>query len=386
MQAGRLTEAQRSARNCLTLFWRSPSAHLLAARLARLQEDYPDAEAHLNECVRLQGGASDATQLEWVLGRAQSGELDEQAAGLWRCIDNGHPESEQILSTMARTYMRELRFQSALQCLNRWLVLDPDNPRALEWRGWTWDKLDDHEHAVRDYQQAVALDPLRWETRLRLVNLLLDDGTPPDDILPHLEDLRRRQPNHPQVQVALARCFYALGRIEEARQLLDGVVTAHPDDAEALFQRGNLELQTGQPAEAEPWLRRVVESDPVAVQAAYALALCLQRQGHRQQEAENALEHYRQRKADKDRLEVLLLEAGSSSATVALELGNLLLRFRQERPGLYWLQVALQRDPHDPAPHQALAAYYETNGDREKADQHRRAAGGPALSGNQATP
>ena len=56
--------------------------HLLAARAARLTADFEGAEAHLKRCLKLQQGATEATQLEFLLMRAQTGEEDVVAPAL----------------------------------------------------------------------------------------------------------------------------------------------------------------------------------------------------------------------------------------------------------------------------------------------------------------
>src|SRR3954452_19506243 len=63
-------EARRRVRRCLVIWPRSAAAHLFAARVERWNGDYDKAGFHVNECVRLQGGATEATQLETVLLRA----------------------------------------------------------------------------------------------------------------------------------------------------------------------------------------------------------------------------------------------------------------------------------------------------------------------------
>ena len=56
------------------------------------------------------------------------------------------------------------------------------------------------------------------------------------------------------------------------------------------------------------------------------------------------------------------------------ELGRLFLE-RGNRPAAErWLLSAVQLDPHYRPAHEALAAFYEEQGDAEKAAQHRREA------------
>src|SRR5690606_25264753 len=89
----RLQDAREHLRICLRVWPRSTEVHLLAARAERLMGDLPAAEAHLNRCLELESGPTDAVRLEFLLIRVQSGEADELAPALFDAVDKGHPES-----------------------------------------------------------------------------------------------------------------------------------------------------------------------------------------------------------------------------------------------------------------------------------------------------
>ena len=93
VKAGRLDEAQRSLDCCLLLWPRSIPVHLLAARTARMRGDFEGAETHLNRCLKLNHGASEAIQLEFLLMRVQGGEEDEVAPELISLyVENNSPD------------------------------------------------------------------------------------------------------------------------------------------------------------------------------------------------------------------------------------------------------------------------------------------------------
>src|SRR5437868_15243409 len=79
LAADRPEEARSRIAVCLLIWPRDSDVHLLAARAARLSGDLQDAEAHLNQCLKLHGGATEPVQLEFLLLRAQTGELDQVA-------------------------------------------------------------------------------------------------------------------------------------------------------------------------------------------------------------------------------------------------------------------------------------------------------------------
>src|SRR5262249_27177277 len=79
VSAERREESRERLRFCLPVWPRSPEVHLLAAKAARRSGDLDAAEYHLNRCLKLQSGATEAVQLEFLLLRVQSGEVDELA-------------------------------------------------------------------------------------------------------------------------------------------------------------------------------------------------------------------------------------------------------------------------------------------------------------------
>src|SRR5262249_37854425 len=76
LQQGRAADARKDLAFCLWLWPRSVPTRLLAARAARLSGDLGEAEAHLNQCLKLQKADEDI-QLEFLLLRVQRGEVDE---------------------------------------------------------------------------------------------------------------------------------------------------------------------------------------------------------------------------------------------------------------------------------------------------------------------
>ncbi|HZY89513.1 MAG TPA: tetratricopeptide repeat protein, partial [Gemmataceae bacterium] len=305
VRAERLDEAEAGLRHCLLIWPRSADARRLAARVARLRGDYGRAEAELVECGRLQRPPDERTQLEWLLLRAQRGEIDEVAPSLWACAEREHPEADHILETLARGYMHQLRFRAALRCLDRRLARGPDTARVRDWRGWAREQLQDRDGALADYRAALEAEPGRRAVRLRLVALLLerDDAA---GALPHLERLRGEPPADDEVRVGLARCRLLKGEHAEALALLDAVLAEHPDNLGALYFRGKALLDLGRAAEAEAALRRALLLKPAGPNILFALYRSLQSQRGRESETAECYARYRAAKGDLDKLYRLL--------------------------------------------------------------------------------
>jgi tetratricopeptide (TPR) repeat protein len=372
----RFDDAQRHVDSALKVRPRSTALHLLAARVARQRGAFAEAEQHLSRCQQL-GGMTEPLQLEWLLLRCHRGEMDELAPLLLSAVDHGHPESTSILETLAAVYIRQARYHEAMQCLNRWIDLDPQSARALDSRGWLYNQFDGREPAIADYERALQIQPGRSAVRMRLADVLLK-SLRHGEAAAHLERLRAEQPDNPAVMARLAQCWAALSRAEEARLLLDQLLAAHPENFDALLQRAKLDLAAGNFADAEQRLRRALEQSPRDLDARYSLYLSLEGQGNRQREAQEELARWGQHRDARVRLTNLLqteLPEHPSNPNLAEEAGELFLQIGEDQRGLYWLHRALAIDPGHGASHRALAGYYERTGNAATAEEHRRQLG-----------
>jgi tetratricopeptide (TPR) repeat protein len=368
----RSEEARRRLRICLMVWPRSIPVHILAARAARSCGDFEAAEAHLNRCLKLDPQNTDAAQIEFLLMRVQQGEVDDVTAPLMNCVENHWAEAPLILSTLARAYMHNVRYGPALMILNRWIHEAPEDPRPYHWRGWIMERMNDHQGAIRDYEQALQLDPNLVSARLRLAEMALERNAVPE-ALRHLEQLTRQHPERADVMARMGQCRFLMGEKEEARRLLEAAAEQLPNDPILLLHLAKLDLDK-QPARAEQWLRRILKVDSTDTEAWFTLVKALRLQG-RETEADAAeAQHKKDSEILKRANKLLQAEAmqPSNDPDVAFEIGSCFLRAGQDRLALYWLHQALQRDrQHQPA-HRLLAEHYEKTGDNTRAANHRR--------------
>jgi tetratricopeptide (TPR) repeat protein len=379
IQEGRPREARNSLDICLVVWPRNAQVHLLAARAARLTGDFEGAEGHLKQCIKLQNGATGATQLEFLLMRAQTGEEDEVADALFDLVDHKHPEASLIMETLAQAYMHRLRYGLALACLTRWIKEAPGNAKTYHWRGWVLERLDDAKSAMKDYKQALKLDPDLAVVRLRVAEMLLEDKLP-NEALPHLQRLRKQVPHSAEIMARLGQCRFLQGEAKEARRLLEAAVKNLPNNPPLLLHLAKLDLLEGKPVAAEKRLRQALKVDPADVEAQYTLATSLQNQG-REEEAVVAMDRCEEQKALLKRANQLLSDEAkhpTKDPDSPSEIGNLLLKMGQDKIALYWLNQALRRDPGHQATHKVLAEYYEKKGEQDKAKVHRRQLTKPA--------
>ena len=370
---GRPADARKKLAICLSVWPKDPNVHRLAARAARLTRDYPAAETHLNICLKLEHGASEDTQLEFLLMRAQTGEVEEVAPLLFGYVDRRHPDSAMILETIALVYMYHLRYGPAHFALKRWVEAYPDSARAYHYRGWVLERMNQPKLALDDYLRALELEPSLDRVRIRVAEMYLEDKDA-QHAFPHLEQVLARDPDQAEALAALGQCRFLQGRHAEARQLLETAVVKLPNNSTVLLHLARLDIADHQPARAEVRLRRVLDNDPADTEARYVLVTALKFQNKDAEAAAELAEHDRH-KALLERANQLLQEEArhpSRDPKVAFEIGSLLLQIRQEKQGLYWMDEALSWDPAHRPTHQALAEYFELKGDQERAAMHRR--------------
>ncbi len=76
------------------------------------------------------------------------------------------------------------------------------------------------------------------------------------------QELHLLDPADLDLSSVLASCLKRLGKRDEARGVLEGVLQARPDDPEALLMQADLLAETGRPAEAKELLAHLLSLDP----------------------------------------------------------------------------------------------------------------------------
>ena len=373
LRENRPADARKHVDRCLWVWPRSTRVHLLAALIGRVGGDFETAESHLNRCLKLENGATQAIQLEFLLLRAQTGDADEVAVTLLDYIESNEHERELILLTLARAFMHHLSYGPAYVCLSRWIDLNPDVARPYYWRGWVLERLNNSEGAMIDYLRALDIEPDSLMTRLHVAEMYLAENKL-DDALTHLERLRRQAPDRADVKARLGQCRYLQGQTEEARRLLETAVKELPNDLELLLHLAKLDLQEGKAVEAERRLRHMIKVDIGYSEAHYNLASALQMQ-NRPEAAKRALADYRRYRTALEQANKLLRHEAqypSNDPAIATEIGGLLLQIGHERSGTYWLDQALLRNPNYQPAHRAFADFFDSKGLPDQAAPHRR--------------
>ncbi len=368
------SEAPSHLEACRWVRPKDPEVLLLMARTARRIAYFDKAEEVLNQYEALHG-ADDALILERMLLRAERGDIEPVSRFFQARVEQQHPDTPLILEALTQAYLRSYRLRDAEECLNRWQALQPNNVQALLLRGTASELRQQRGEAASYYRKALEIDPLHDDARFRLAGALVDLSRA-KEALPHLEYLRQRLPDRPDIEVRLARCKELLGNPAEAMLVLDDLLARHPDHAQALGERGRLALEAGRLEEAETFLRRAVALDPSVSSVRFHLHTCLNRRGKAAEAKEEAdrLKTFEEDMRTFVDITTVRMQKTPKDPALHYQLAQILLRGGQVEDAVRWLQSALRLDPNYAPAHQLLASYYLRIGNQGLAAYHHRMA------------
>jgi predicted Zn-dependent protease len=353
---------------------RQPAIWLLAAQAARRDGDLVEAKDHLARYEALAGVMTPDGHLERSLQLAQQGDIERDVYDLMAKADAGHPATEQILEALAVGSVHIYHFDRAGFWVHHLLTRFPKNPIGRLIRAQMDDVLGKRESAATRCRELLADFPDNWKAKVLLAGLLYraQQFAEAADLY---EDLRRRRPDDLSPLLGLARCRDRIGQMEATRPLMREMEERFSDNSDALLECGRFALLDNRTGDAERLLRRAVQLAPSDHEVHYQLGLCLERLG-RTDEARHHMERFKQIEADLTRLDKLLQAIVKNPRDPAprREAGRICLRNGQTAEGLRWLQGALDIAPGDKGTHDALADYFLSQGDKERANYHRQMA------------
>lgn len=373
--AGKLEEGLADLERCLQIQTRNGEAHFLAARTARRNNEYQTAEKHLKRAQELAWN-KDQIQLERALMRAQRENPAVVEAYLQACLHNEHPDAIYIYEAQTLGYLATYQLGAAANVLGRWLKQDPDNVRALFWRGTAREAAQMEDEAMADYRRVLALNPDHDDARQRLADLTLRHKSDYQAAAELFAQVRARRGDKPDVLLGLARAYRGLHQRDEAQLLLDQLLRDNPRDAPTLCERGRLAADAEQYADAEDFFRRSVEIDASDPDTIADLIIAL-REGKKTAEAKEWEKRLERLKADQERFAQIHRDMFERprDANLRCEAGEIMLRNGRIKDAQRWFNLALQLDPAHRATHRALAQLFEQEGNKELARQHRQLAG-----------
>ncbi len=366
------------------LFWQG--------RLSRKQAQGAEALTYL-EAARVAGFDNERVRRELILLHAQTGNLSPVRREFEAMLASPGPDASEICEAFVNGALIDGQTDLALALLPAWQLELPADPQPYFARGRVFEHRFDTVSAEREYRSAIERDGGHWPARFALGRLLLSQKKAADALVQFRAVSRMRDNAAPQLQVA--KCLRALGKADEARTILHGLLKYPADATAKSFKRvgephwglpveleiGLMESSLQNWTEALPWLERVLEEDPQQLEVRYALAGTLRSLGRLDDAQREFAEVQRARTAvaEADQLVDELDRKPGPCVAERCRIGEIFLKNESRLRGEFWLRDALNHDPNYAPAHQLLAEHYQQLATRNPAyagvaERHRRAA------------
>lgn len=140
---------------------------------------------------------------------------------------NRDSSSLPLLLALAHSYLWSRQFQNVLDVYHQILILNPESAEADMIVGEALDEMKDNEGSTRMFRAAVKADP-----------------------------------KEPNVHFGLGYLLWTQKQYPEAAQEFQAELVNDPNHVQSSLYLADTKLQMNQPADAEPMLRKVVQSDP----------------------------------------------------------------------------------------------------------------------------
>lgn len=371
MQKDDLEAARHEIAHCLPWWNDRFEVRILAAQAARRAGYLDEAEEHLSFCEKEFRGKPELRK-ERALLQIRQGDLEgflETIAP--QGIQDASLPSE-VLETLARGFMATYLDNSAIQSVALLLQKDPQYGRGHLLAGELATKIKRTEEATEHFTRAVEHSPDNLLPRLRLAENLMEVGEL-REAAPHLALLRSRFPEDPVVAEAQVKWFVYRGQRDEAKRLLDEVLTKHARRYSALVERGRLEVRDGDAAKAAAYFEQAIAIQPFGFEARRGLVDAYEFLD-RPQDLKKAQEEMVRVARELGEVSQLEMNVKPHDIAQTIELARRCALIGLLPRALGWHMRTLQLDPGHAPTHTALAEYFEAQGQPHLAARHRKQA------------
>lgn len=102
--------------------------------------------------------------------------------------------------------------------------------------------------------------------------LFLSQDGRQNEAVQEFERLRRLHPEDRQIRTILVAAYQGTNRLDDAKKILGDVLKKNPNDLDALLQRGELSMESGDYTQAETDLNKVLKLKPDSAEVHYVIA------------------------------------------------------------------------------------------------------------------
>jgi tetratricopeptide (TPR) repeat protein len=275
-QAGRIKEAERLYRQCLTINPRhADSLHLLGV-IAHAEGRHTQAVDLIGRAITINGDAapyhSNLGTALWKLGR-----LDEAIACYRRAVElqPGYAKGHFNLATVL---WKQGRLTEADACYRTALSFKPDYAEAWDNLGTVLKGQDKHDAAIASYRRAIEVNPNYPDAHNNLGTALLEQGQTEGAIGCYRQALSLK-PDYPEAHFNLGTAIWDLGQPTAAVACYQNAIALRPNNPDALLNLGTALKELGRLDEAAACYRKVLVLEPQHPEAHCNLGIVLLAQG-----------------------------------------------------------------------------------------------------------
>ena len=158
------------------------------------------------------------------------------------------PENAECLYRLGRVRYQQNKFDDAIAVFEHALRLAPNDLRAQNNLGLSYDAENKNEAAIAAYRKAITLDEAAsTHTEQPYLNLgiLLAKSNRPAEAVPLLLQAKAIAANSNKVRYELGRAYFDLGQFEKAQTELEAAVGIDPKSRESHYLLGRIYQHLG---------------------------------------------------------------------------------------------------------------------------------------------
>lgn len=329
----------------------------LRARLSRHRGKLRNMQQYL-VAAREAGYDFKKLDREQTLARAQLGEMRGAESRLAELLSDPQGDETEICNAFIQGYLQIQQYEAASRLLNSWADDFPNDPRPLFLRGTVQMNMEFWKEAEQDFRKALELDPKHYLSAYHLASVLLTQKHP-DQAMEFFRIAAEDELLEMESLAGQGHCFRLLGKVDEARQLLNKILQEHPGDVTASFELARLDIDNGDYEKARVRLEPIVAADPRHTDARYHLAIVMREKGQTEEAQAHfiAVREINEKLGDaSDMAERIATD--DSSADARLEIARIHLQYGSQKEGLMWLRSVLTFAPEHLEALKELEKYY----------------------------
>jgi tetratricopeptide (TPR) repeat protein len=236
--------------------------------------------------------------MELIEIHTATGDLDKAAATV-SALRTLYPTNTDVLYASYRIYS-DLAGEAMLSLS----LVAPKSARMHQVMAHELEKHGDDEAAIRNYREALKLDPKLPGLHFELAEMLNASSVAAEQQEAEGEYKAALSVNQfdERAEFRLGDISSRRGDVQEAYAHYSRAVQLQPNDAEANIGLAKVLMQMNQPDKAEPLVQRALQLDPTSAAAHFRLST-LYRQAGRTADAKRELEEYQKYKAMKEKLQ-----------------------------------------------------------------------------------